>query len=95
LWRLRRIDGQEGLVTGAALIMVAVFAGFAAGQLVMFQQTGFGVGVAILIDATIVRTALMPAWMEMLGDRNWYMPRFLDWLPDSRVEPPPELRVGA
>jgi uncharacterized membrane protein YdfJ with MMPL/SSD domain len=74
------------LITGAALIMVAVFAGFAAGQLVMFQQMGFGLGVAILVDATIVRTVLMPAWMELLGDRSWYMPRFLAWLPDLRVE---------
>ena len=63
-------------------------AGFAAGQLVMFQQMGFGLGVAILIDPTLVRTVLMPAWMELLGDRNWYMPKFLDWRPDFRVEPP-------
>ena len=52
----------------------------------MFQQMGFGLGVAILIDATLVRTILMPAWMELLGDRNWYLPRFLAWLPDLRVE---------
>jgi RND superfamily putative drug exporter len=81
------------LITGAALIMVAVFAGFAAGQLVMFQQMGFGLGVAILVDATLVRTVLMPAWMTLLGDHSWYLPRFLNWLPDLRVEttpiPPP------
>ena len=90
------ITSTARLITGAALIMVAVFAGFAAGQLVMFQQMGFGLGVAILIDATLVRTVLMPAWMEMLGDRNWYMPKFLDWLPDFRVEPPsaPAPRTG-
>jgi RND superfamily putative drug exporter len=82
------ITSTARLITGAALIMVAVFAGFAAGQLVMFQQMGFGLGVAILIDATVVRTVLMPAWMEILGDRNWYMPRALNWLPDFRVEPP-------
>ena len=68
--------------------MVAVFAGFASGDLVMFQQMGFGLGVAILIDATIVRIVLMPAVMELLGDRNWYLPKCLDWLPDFRVEPP-------
>ena len=68
--------------------MVVVFAGFAAGQLVMFQQMGFGLGVAILIDATLVRTILVPASMVLLGDRNWYMPKLLDWLPDFRVEPP-------
>ncbi len=85
------IGSTAQLITGAALIMVAVFAGFAAGQLVMFQQMGFGLGVAILIDATLVRTILMPAWMELLGDRNWYLPHFLAWLPDLRVEssPPP------
>jgi len=82
------ITSTARLITGAALIMVAVFAGFAAGQLVMFQQMGFGLGVAILLDATIVRTVLMPAWMELLGERNWYMPSWLSWLPDLRVEPP-------
>ena len=55
------ITSTARLITGAALIMVAVFAGFAAGELVMFQQMGFGLGVAILIDATLVRTVLMPA----------------------------------
>ena len=82
------ITSTARLITGAALIMVAVFAGFAAGQLVMFQQMGFGLGVAILIDATLVRTVLMPAWMELLGDRNWYMPRVPRLAPDFRVEPP-------
>jgi RND superfamily putative drug exporter len=82
------ISSTARLITGAALIMVAVFAGFAAGQLVMFQQMGFGLGVAILVDATIVRTVLMPAWMELLGDRSWYLPHFLSWLPDLRVESP-------
>jgi RND superfamily putative drug exporter len=83
------VTSTARLITGAALIMVAVFAGFAAGQLVMFQQMGFGLGVAILIDATVVRTVLMPAWMDILGDRNWYMPSFLNWLPDFRVEAQP------
>ena len=84
------IGSTAHLITGAALIMVAVFAGFAAGQLVMFQQMGFGLGVAILLDATIVRTVLMPAWMELAGDRSWYLPGFLRWLPDLRVEHAPE-----
>ncbi len=74
------------LITGAALIMVAVFAGFAAGNLVMFQEMGFGAGVAVLIDATIVRSILVPASMRLLGDWNWYLPRWLSWLPDVRVE---------
>ena len=74
------------IITGAALIMVAVFGGFAAGELVMFQQMGFGLGVAVLLDATIVRSVLVPATMQLLGDRNWYLPRRLEWLPDLRVE---------
>ena len=74
------------LITGAALIMVAVFSGFAAGDLVMFQQMGFGLAVALLIDATIVRSVLVPATMTLLGKRNWYLPRWLRWLPEVGVE---------
>jgi RND superfamily putative drug exporter len=74
------------LITGAALIMVAVFAGFATGELVMFQEMGFGAGVAVLIDATIVRSILVPASMRLLGDWNWYLPRWLEWLPRVNVE---------
>lgn len=74
------------IITGAALIMVAVFGGFAAGDLVMFQQMGFGLGVAVILDATIVRSVLVPATMELLGDRNWYFPHWLDWLPEIHVE---------
>ncbi|HEX2275027.1 MAG TPA: MMPL family transporter, partial [Acidimicrobiales bacterium] len=90
-----------GLITGAALIMVAVFAGFASGRLVSFQQMGFGLAVAVLIDATIVRSVLVPATMKLLGDRNWYLPRWLQWLPRLEVEqlppaPAPErVPVGA
>jgi RND superfamily putative drug exporter len=73
------------LITGAALIMVVVFYGFAVGELVMFQQMGFGVAVALLIDATIVRSVLVPAAMELLGDRNWYLPSWLSWLPDVHM----------
>jgi uncharacterized membrane protein YdfJ with MMPL/SSD domain len=76
------------IITGAALIIVAVFAGFAAGELVMFQQMGFGVAVALLIDATIIRSVLLPAVMHLLGRWNWYLPRWLDWLPRLQVESP-------
>ncbi len=76
------------LITGAALIMVAVFGGFAAGDLVALQQMGFGLGVAVLIDATIIRSILVPSVMKLLGNANWYMPSILNWLPDFRVEPP-------
>ncbi len=74
------------LITGAALIMVAVVGGFAMGDLVGMQQFGFGLAVAIFLDATIVRTILVPASMRLLGDWNWYLPNFLRWLPDLRVE---------
>jgi putative drug exporter of the RND superfamily len=83
-----------GLITGAAIIMVAVFGGFAAGNLVMLQQMGFGLAVAVLIDATIVRSVLVPATMKLLGDRNWYLPRWLQWLPDVKVEGPEGERAG-
>jgi RND superfamily putative drug exporter len=76
-----------GMITGAALIMVAVFGGFATGRLVMLQQMGFGLAVAIFLDATIVRSILIPASMKLLGDKNWWFPSFLEWLPDLRVEP--------
>jgi RND superfamily putative drug exporter len=78
------------LITGAALIMVAVFWGFAAGDLVGLQQMGFGLGVAILVDATIVRSVLVPASMRLLGKWNWYLPGWLGWLPDLRVAPAKE-----
>jgi RND superfamily putative drug exporter len=75
-----------GIITGAALIMVAVFAGFAAGRLGPLQQMGFGLAVAVFMDATIVRTLLVPASMRLLGDWNWYLPRWLRWLPQVHVE---------
>jgi RND superfamily putative drug exporter len=74
------------LITGAAAIMVAVFAGFAAGPLVGLQQMGFGLAVAVALDATIVRTVLVPATMKLLGDRNWYLPSWLEWLPQVHIE---------
>ena len=74
------------LITGAALIMVAVFWAFAAGDIIGLQQMGFGLGVAVLLDATIVRMVLVPAAMQLLGARNWYLPPILGWLPDLRVD---------
>jgi RND superfamily putative drug exporter len=79
------------IITGAALIMVAVFSGFAAGSLTFLQQTGFGLGVAVLFDATIVRSILVPAAMALLGDWNWYLPKWLNWLPNVHVEGPAEI----
>jgi RND superfamily putative drug exporter len=75
-----------GIITGAALIMGAVFAGFAAGRLTDLQQVGFGLAVAVLIDATLVRSVLVPAAMTLLGKWNWYLPRWLGWLPQFRIE---------
>ena len=80
------VRSTAGMITGAALIMVAVFSGFAAGEMVMFQQFGFGLAVAILLDATIVRTVLVPASMQLLGDRNWYLPSWLAWIPQIDIE---------
>ena len=79
---LRALDG----LPGAALIIIAVFSGFARGDLVMFQQMGFGVAVALLLDATVVRLVLVPAAMQLLGDRNWYLPSWLRWLPDVHID---------
>ncbi len=80
------LQSTARLITGAALIMVVVFSGFAAGQLVAFQQMGFGLAVAVLLDATVVRSVLVPAMMALLGNANWYLPKWLAWLPDLRIE---------
>jgi putative drug exporter of the RND superfamily len=80
------IGSTARLITGAALIIIAVFGGFAVGDLVMFQQMGFGVAISLLIDATIIRSVLLPAAMKLLGEWNWYLPKWLDWLPDFHVE---------
>jgi len=84
------LSSTGAIITGAALIMVAVFGGFAAGDLVMFQQMGFGLAVAIIIDATIVRSVLVPATMTLLGDRNWYFPSWLAWIPEIHIEGRPQ-----
>jgi RND superfamily putative drug exporter len=76
------------LITGAAAIIIVVFAGFATGQLVAFQEMGFGIAVALALDATLVRLLLIPAAMHLFGERNWYLPRWLEWLPNVQVEGP-------
>ena len=75
------IKSTAGVVTSAALVMVAVFAVFATLSMPFFKQFGVGLSVAILIDATIVRAVLLPASMKLLGDWNWYLPTWLEWLP--------------
>jgi uncharacterized membrane protein YdfJ with MMPL/SSD domain len=78
------ITRTAGTVTSAAIIMVAVFGLFASLSLIMMQQMGFGLAVAVLIDATLIRAVLVPATMKLLGEWNWYLPTWLDWLPPSR-----------
>ncbi|MCO5177951.1 MAG: MMPL family transporter [Thermomicrobiales bacterium] len=80
------LQSTARIITGAALIMVAVFGAFAAGSLIEMQQMGFGLAVAIFLDATIVRSVLVPSSMALLGNANWYLPRWLRWLPDLRIE---------
>ncbi|MGH2533082.1 MAG: MMPL family transporter [Thermomicrobiales bacterium] len=82
------------IITGAALIMVVVFVGFSLGRLVMLQQVGFGLAVAVLLDATVVRSVLVPAAMALLGNVNWYLPSWLRWIPDLRVESAPPAPVA-
>jgi uncharacterized membrane protein YdfJ with MMPL/SSD domain len=77
----RGIKTTASVVTAAAAVMIAVFAIFATLSAVEFKQFGVGLGVAVLIDATIIRGVLLPAAMKLLGDWNWYLPRSLDWLP--------------
>jgi RND superfamily putative drug exporter len=84
------IGATGRIITGAALIIVVVFVGFATGDLVGFQQMGFGVGVALLLDATVIRTVLVPSSMVLLGRWNWYLPSWLGWLPELHVEGGPE-----
>jgi RND superfamily putative drug exporter len=75
------IKSTAGVVTSAALVMVCVFAVFATLSMLIFKQFGVGLAAAILIDATVVRAVLLPATMKLLGDRNWYLPKWLEWLP--------------
>jgi RND superfamily putative drug exporter len=70
-----------GVVTSAAAVMVAVFAIFATLSFLDFKEMGIGLAAAILIDATVIRGVLLPAVMKLLGERNWYLPRWLEWLP--------------
>jgi uncharacterized membrane protein YdfJ with MMPL/SSD domain len=84
------IKTTAGVVTSAAIVMVAVFSIFATLTAVEFKQMGVGLAVAVLIDATIVRAVLLPATMKLLGDWNWYLPRRLHWLPRVGHEPSPE-----
>ncbi len=75
------IKQTAGVVTSAAVVMVVTFAVFATMPIIDFKEMGIGLAAAILIDATLIRAVLLPATMKLLGDRNWYLPRWLEWLP--------------
>jgi uncharacterized membrane protein YdfJ with MMPL/SSD domain len=81
---------SAGVVTSAAAIMVAVFAVFATLSMTTFKQLGVSLAVAILLDATVVRAVLLPAVLAALGDRTWWLPRWLSFLPDRSYHPEPE-----
>jgi uncharacterized membrane protein YdfJ with MMPL/SSD domain len=81
------IKSTAGVVTSAALVMVAVFGSFALASDQLAKQIGVGLAAAILIDATIIRAVLLPATMKLLGERNWYLPKRLSWLPKLEHEP--------
>jgi RND superfamily putative drug exporter len=85
------IKSTASVVTAAAAVMIAVFSIFGTLSMVEFKQFGVGLGVAVLIDATIVRAVLLPATMKLLGDWNWYLPSWLEWLPRLQHEPQDEL----
>jgi MMPL family len=80
------VSACSGVVTSAAVIMVAVFSIFATLSLIELKMIGVGLASAVLIDATIVRGILVPAALALLGERSWYFPRWLEWLPGQRPE---------
>jgi uncharacterized membrane protein YdfJ with MMPL/SSD domain len=84
----RGIGSTAGTVTSAAIVMVAVFSIFATLSFIDFKQMGVGLAAAILIDATVIRGVLLPATMKLLGERNWYLPAWLEWLPRRRSGTP-------
>lgn len=86
----RGISITAGTITSAAAIMVVVFAVFVTMKFAMIQQLGLGLAVAVFIDATIIRSVILPAVMTVLGDRNWYLPSWLGWLPRVTIETEPE-----
>jgi uncharacterized membrane protein YdfJ with MMPL/SSD domain len=81
------IRSTAGVVTSAAIVMVGVFSVFAILPLIDMKEMGVGLAAAVLIDATIIRGVLLPATMKLLGDWNWYLPRWLEWLPRLEHEP--------
>jgi RND superfamily putative drug exporter len=87
------ISITSGTITSAATIMVLVFAAFVTIPFAFIQELGLGLAVAVLLDATVVRSVLLPATMTLLGDWNWWLPSFLHWLPRVTIEGEPELAL--
>ena len=83
------ITVTAGVVTSAALVMVGVFSLFGSLSSLELKEAGVGLATAVLLDATIVRAVLLPSTMKLLGERNWYLPSFLGWLPPASIEAPP------
>ena len=92
---VKGITITAGTVTSAAAIMVCVFGAFFTIQLAIMQELGIGLAVAILVDATLVRSLLLPSLMKLLGEWNWWMPSFLRWIPRITIEGEPEARLGS
>jgi RND superfamily putative drug exporter len=92
---VKGITITAGTVTSAAAIMVCVFGAFFTIQLAIMQELGVGLAVAILVDATLVRSLLLPSLMKLLGEWNWWMPPFLRWIPRITIEGEPEAILGA
>ncbi len=84
----RGIRQTAGTVTSAAIVMVAVFAIFGTLRTLDMKQMGVGLAIAVLIDATVIRAVLLPSAMKLLGDWNWYLPRWLEWMPSLAAEGP-------
>jgi RND superfamily putative drug exporter len=83
------IKSTASVVTSAALVMVGVFSIFGTLSFLFLKEFGVGLAAAVLIDATLVRAVLLPAAMKLLGEANWYLPRWLEWLPRLGAEESP------
>ena len=90
----RGIRSTASTVTSAAAVMIAVFAIFASLRVLDIKQLGVGLAVAVFLDATLIRGVLLPATMKLLGDWNWYLPRWLEWMPRLAGEPKPREEIA-
>lgn len=79
------LEHTAGIITAAGLIMIVVFGSFALGSTLVIKELGVGLAVAVLLDSTIIRIVMVPASMKLMGAGNWWMPRFLSWIPDPEV----------